>query len=91
MGLIKYLQETQAELKFVKWPTQRQTIVYTALVIIISIVTAVYLGVFDAFFTSGLQKVTEQNTQNIAPYTFNVEDITTTSASTSTATTTNNN
>jgi len=57
MGFIKYLQETQAELKFVKWPSQRQTMVYTALVIIISIVTSIYLGVFDFLFTSGINKL----------------------------------
>ncbi len=57
MGFIKYLKETHAELKFVKWPSQRQTMVYTALVIIISIVTAVYLGVFDFLFTSGVNRL----------------------------------
>ena len=57
MGLIKYLQETQAELKFVKWPTQKQTMVYTALVIIISILTAIYLGLFDSLFSSFINKL----------------------------------
>jgi len=57
MGLIKYLKETQAELKFVKWPSQKQTMIYTALVIIISIITALYLGVFDFLFTSGVNKL----------------------------------
>ena len=57
MGLVKYLQETQAELKFVKWPTQTQTIVYTALVIIISIATAVYLGLFDTLFSTVVNKL----------------------------------
>jgi preprotein translocase SecE subunit len=57
MGLIKYLQETKAELKFVKWPSQRQTVIYTALVILISIVTSIYLGVFDYLFTSGIDKI----------------------------------
>ncbi len=57
MSLIKYFQETKAELKFVKWPGQRQTLIYTALVIFISIITAVYLGVFDFIFTSGINKL----------------------------------
>jgi preprotein translocase SecE subunit len=59
MSLIKYLQETHAELKFVKWPTQRQTIVYTALVIIISILTAAYLGLFDYLFSNVIRFITE--------------------------------
>ena len=57
MGFIKYLQETQAELKFVKWPSQRQTMIYTALVILVSAVTALYLGLFDFVFTSGVNKL----------------------------------
>jgi len=57
MGFIKYLRETHAELKFVKWPSQKQTMIYTALVIIISIITALYLGVFDFVFTSGINKL----------------------------------
>lgn len=57
MSLFTYLQETQAELKFVKWPSQHQTIVYTALVIGISVATAFYLGLFDYLFTSGLHKL----------------------------------
>ena len=52
MGLIKYLQETKAELHYVKWPSQQQTIIYTALVIGISFLTAAYLGVFDFIFTN---------------------------------------
>ncbi len=51
MSLISYLKETKAELKFVKWPSQKQTAVYTALVVVISIFTAIYLGVFDYLFT----------------------------------------
>ena len=57
MGLIKYLEETKAELKFVKWPTQKQTIIYTALVIIISIITSFYLGLFDFLFTNIINKL----------------------------------
>ncbi len=57
MSLITYLKETHAELKFIKWPTQRQTMVYTILVILISLLTAVYLGAFDFIFTSGIDKL----------------------------------
>ena len=51
MSLISYLKETKAELKFVKWPSQKQTVIYTALVVVISIFTAIYLGAFDYLFT----------------------------------------
>jgi preprotein translocase SecE subunit len=52
---INYLHDTRGELKHVSWPTQRQTIIYTTLVILISIVTSIYLGFFDYLFSQGLQ------------------------------------
>jgi preprotein translocase subunit SecE len=54
--LFNYLRDTRAELKHVSWPTQKQTVMYTALVITISIVTALYLGFFDFAFTRGLDR-----------------------------------
>jgi preprotein translocase subunit SecE len=51
---INYLRDTRGELKHVSWPTQRQTIIYTALVVLISIVTSIYLGILDYAFAEGL-------------------------------------
>jgi len=42
-------------MKHVAWPTQRQTYVFTALVIAISLFTAAYLGLFDFVFTRTLE------------------------------------
>ncbi len=47
---INYLKDTKAELSHVSWPTQKQASVFTALVIIISVLTAIYLGLFDRLF-----------------------------------------
>jgi len=47
MRIIQYIKDTRNELKHVSWPTQRQTIVFTAMVILLSVVTALYLGAFD--------------------------------------------
>lgn len=55
--LIKYLKDTVAELKQVSWPTQKQATLYTILVIIISGVTAVYVGAFDYLFSQGINFV----------------------------------
>jgi len=55
--LIEYLKETRAELKHVAWPSRKQAIVYTVVVIIISLITAAYLGAFDYIFTSLLKLV----------------------------------
>lgn len=50
MKITEYIKETQLELKHVSWPTRRQAIVYTIIVIAISIATGILLGVFDALF-----------------------------------------
>lgn len=48
---IHYLKETRGEMKHVSWPTQRQALINTTLVIIISILIALFLGFFDFLFT----------------------------------------
>ena len=55
--ITEYFKETRAELKHVIWPTRKQTFYYTLIVIILSIVIAYYLGVFDFIFSQGLQKI----------------------------------
>jgi preprotein translocase subunit SecE len=52
-----YLKETRTELKHVIWPNRRQTIYYTLIVIVLSILVAYLLGVFDFVFLQGLQKL----------------------------------
>lgn len=53
---INYLKDTRAEMKHVSWPTRRQAMVFTVVVILVSVVTALYLGFFDYFFSLILQK-----------------------------------
>lgn len=55
--MFDYLNNVRAELKHVSWPSRAQTLVYTAVVIGISIAVAVYLGVLDEIFSLGLQKI----------------------------------
>jgi preprotein translocase subunit SecE len=57
MRLADYIKETRAELKHVSWPTRRQAIVFTVVVIVISLVTAAYLGAFDYVFSMLLKLV----------------------------------
>ena len=47
-----YLKEVRAELRHVSWPTRRMVVVYTAVVIGISLVTAAYLGILDYIFSA---------------------------------------
>ena len=55
--ITEYLKDTRAELKHVIWPTRRQTFYYTLIVIILSLIIAYYLGIFDFLFSQGLQKI----------------------------------
>ena len=56
MGIVDYIKETQGELNHVAWPTRLQTIVYTVIVILLSLFVAAYLGFFDYVFTTGLSR-----------------------------------
>lgn len=57
MSFFQYLKDTRGELRHVAWPTQLQTIVYTVIVILLSFLIALYLGLFDYIFTTGLKNV----------------------------------
>jgi preprotein translocase SecE subunit len=50
MALVKYLQDTKAELKHVTWPSRRQATTSTITVIAFSLVGALFLGFFDTVF-----------------------------------------
>ena len=51
MNISEYLRDVQQELTHVKWPTRRTTANFTAIVIALSIITAIYLGAFDFIFS----------------------------------------
>ncbi len=56
MGLGNYVKETRGELSHVSWPTKKQAVAFTALVIGLSIALSVYLGVAD-FLLSRIVKL----------------------------------
>ncbi|HBA36434.1 TPA: preprotein translocase subunit SecE [Candidatus Falkowbacteria bacterium] len=53
--LTNYIRESAAEMKKVTWPTKKETYNYTLLVIGISLAVAVFLGLLDYIFSTGLQ------------------------------------
>ncbi|MFA5095467.1 MAG: preprotein translocase subunit SecE [Candidatus Paceibacterota bacterium] len=55
--ITEYLKETKTELKHVIWPNRRQTIYYTLIVVVLSVLVAYFLGIFDFIFLQGLQKI----------------------------------
>lgn len=57
--MINFLREVKGEMKHVNWPTRKQTVTYTLLVIVISIFVGAYVGLFDHIFTLGIQQLTK--------------------------------
>lgn len=51
MRVTDYVKETRAELNHVNWPTRQQTARFTALVIVVSVITAAILGLSDFVFS----------------------------------------
>lgn len=54
--LTNYLRDSYRELKKVVWPTKRETINHTLVVIGISLGVAIFLGALDFFFIWVLEK-----------------------------------
>jgi preprotein translocase subunit SecE len=57
MGAISYIKETKTEMKHVTWPSRVDVLMFTATIIVVSIVTALYLGLFDFLFSRALEAV----------------------------------
>jgi preprotein translocase subunit SecE len=45
--IIQFIKEAKIELKKVTWPTPKQTLASTAVVIIIVFIVSIYLGIVD--------------------------------------------
>lgn len=53
----KYLKGTKAEMAHVKWPTQKEIVSYTVVVIAISLLIAGMLGLFDLLLIEFIQTI----------------------------------
>ena len=51
-----FLKEVKMEIKKVNWPTRQQTVRYTVIVLMVSLVVAVFLGGLDLLFALLLDK-----------------------------------
>ncbi len=50
MSIISYIKEVASESRNIKWPTRKQVISYTLIVIVLSLLLAIYVGALDAAF-----------------------------------------
>jgi preprotein translocase subunit SecE len=55
-SVFTFLTEAKVELSRVNWPTQKQIIRYTLLVIAISLAIAIFLGSLDLLFSSLVER-----------------------------------
>ncbi len=53
----KYFRESFLEMKNVVWPSRRQVLIHTILVIVFSVFIAAFLGSLDMLFTFIIEKV----------------------------------
>lgn len=52
-----YIEESRQELKRVNWPSKQETVRLTVIVILVSLFTAVFLGLADFLFKAILTKI----------------------------------
>lgn len=57
MAITDYFKEVRAEMKHVSWPTRRITVVYTSIVIGVSLGVAIYLGLLDYLFSLAIRHI----------------------------------
>ncbi len=50
-----YIRDTRGELKHVSWPTRTQALLFTVLVIVLSLLVAAYMGGLDYLFSQALE------------------------------------
>ena len=55
--IVNYFKESKTELKKVSWPTRKETINHTSLVIGISLGVAIFFGLLDYVLTIGVEKI----------------------------------
>lgn len=54
--LVNYLKNSKAELAHVSWPTRRQVVAHTAIVISAALFVAAYVAILDYGFSEFIQK-----------------------------------
>ncbi|MCH8049612.1 preprotein translocase subunit SecE [Patescibacteria group bacterium] len=52
--VVKYFRESKEEFKKVTWPSQRETIRYSIVIVVISVSLAAYFGLADWLISLGL-------------------------------------
>lgn len=59
LRLLSYFKESKEELKKVTWPSKQDTMKYTLIVVVLSLLIAAFFGGFDWVLNLGLEKLIE--------------------------------
>ena len=51
MKITEYIKDTRAEMSHVTWPSRKQAVLFSIAVVIVSVATAFFLGLFDYIFS----------------------------------------
>lgn len=57
--IVNYIKESKTELQKVVWPSKKETIKYTLLIIGVSLGVAAFFGIIDYVFSFGFEKFLE--------------------------------
>jgi len=55
--VLDYIRESRAELKKVTWPTKQQLWYFTLIVLIVTFISAAYLGLVDLLLTGVFSRI----------------------------------
>ena len=55
--VLDYIRESKAELKKVTWPTKQQLWYFTLIVLIVTFISAAYLGLVDLLLTGVFSRI----------------------------------
>ena len=59
-AVVRYFRETRGEISKVTWPTRQESWRLTAIVLGVTIATAIFLWLFDFIFSGGIQFLIER-------------------------------
>lgn len=54
--MINYFKDVRSEMRHVSWPSRNTVIMYTIVVLLVSLMTAIYLGLWDYLFTAIIRR-----------------------------------
>ena len=57
MAITDYVKNVRAEMRHVSWPSRQLTIIYSVVVVGVSLLTAAYLGIFDYLFRLVIERI----------------------------------